>query len=121
MRQYFRKGDVIRSFEVRDGKVLTTIVVGTNQVINPTLEQFYADGWEDYIMPVPEPVLPTIEELVERALRYGEDGGTPTYTINQEFEVNRRRDTHPQEFATYNARVEECIAWANEQPHREEE
>ena len=114
MRQTFIKDGDIRSYEVQDGKVIATLLIGGVWVSNPTLEAFYADGWEDYIPPVPEPILPTIEELVEGKLR-------ERYTINQEFEVQRKRDTDPQAFQAYYAYVEECIAWANEQPHREDE
>lgn len=97
-----------------------SLVLNDNTYVPPTDEQLKEAGYEirQIIDPIPEPYLPTIEELVERALRSGEDGGR-VYSINQEFEVQRRRDTHAQEFAEYNARVEECIAWANKQPHKE--
>lgn len=112
MRQLFIKDGQVRSFEVQDGKVMITIAIESVYVSNPTLEQFYADGWVDYTPPTPEPVLPTIEELVEGKLR-------ERYTINQEFEVQRKRDTEPENFQAYYAYVEECIAWANQQPHRD--
>lgn len=117
MRQSFIKDGVIRSLEVADGKVIATIEIGSVWVSNPTLEAFYADGWEDYIAPEPEPVppyIPTLEELVEQKLR-------ERYSINQEFEVQRKRDTDKEAFQEYYAYVEECIAWAKEQPHREDE
>lgn len=113
----FKKGDIIRNFAVRGGKVVTTIKVNGITVINPTIVQFKADGWAEYTPPVPpppEPVLPTIEELVESKLR-------ERYSINQEFEVNRKRETEPQAFQTYYDYVEQCIVWAYEQPHREED
>lgn len=111
-KQYIKDG-VVRTFKIVDGKVLTTI----GNIVNPTIEQFLADGWEEYIPPIPpapEPVLPTIEQLVEGKLR-------ERYSINQEFEVNRKRETEPQAFTAYYDYVEKCIAWAEEQPHREEE
>lgn len=110
-KQYINEG-VVRIFKIVDDKVLTTI----GDIVNPTIEQFLADGWEEYIPPIqpaPEPVLPTIEQLVEGKLR-------ERYSINQEFEVNRKRETAPQAFAAYYDYVEESIAWAEEQPHREE-
>lgn len=113
----FKKGDIIRDFTVSNGKVITTIKVNGITVINPSIEQFKADGWEEYIPPTPpepEPYLPTVEELVEQKLR-------ERYSINQEFEVNRKRETESQAFAEYYNYVEQCIVWANEQPHREEE
>lgn len=113
MRQTFEKDGIIRSFEVVDNRVMTTIEIGGEWVSNPSLEAFLADGWREWIAPVPEPILPTIEELVEGKLR-------ERYTINQEFEVQRKRDTEPEAFAAYYAYVEECIEWANKQPHRDE-
>lgn len=35
------------------------------------------------------------------------------YSISQEFEVIRKKDTHPEEFAAYNEYVEECIREVN--------
>lgn len=114
----FKKCDIIRDFAVRGGKVVTTIKVNGITVINPTLAQFKANGWEEYTPPTPptpepEPYIPTIEELVEGKLR-------ERYSINQEFEVNRKRETEPQAFQAYYDYVEQCIVWAYEQPHREE-
>ena len=108
-KQYIKDG-VVRRFKIVDGKVLTTI----GDVINPTIEEFLADGWQEYVPPTPQPILPSIEELVEQKLR-------ERYTINQEFQVNRKRDTDTEAFQAYYAYVEECIAWAYEQPHREED
>ena len=108
-KRMFIKDGCARTFTIKGGKVLTTI----GNVLNPTLEQFIAYGWREIIPPIPEPVLPTIEELVEGKLR-------EHYTINQEFEVNRKRDTEPEAFQAYYDYVEECIEWANEQPHRED-
>ena len=108
----FEKDGKIRSFEVVDDRVMTTIEIGGVWVSNPTLADFLADGWREWIAPIPEPILPTIEELVERKLR-------ERYTINQEFQVNRKRDTDKEAFQTYYDYVEECIAWAEQQPHRD--
>jgi hypothetical protein len=112
MRKTFEKDGKIRSFDVVDWRVMATIEIGGEWVANPTLAAFLADGWREYIAPVPEPILPTIEELVEGKLR-------ERYTINQEFEVQRKRDTDPQSFEAYYDYVEECIIWANKQPHRD--
>ena len=107
-KQYIKDG-VVRRFKIVDSKVLTTI----GNIVNPTIEQFLADGWQEYVPPTPEPILPTIEELVEGKVR-------ERYTINQEFQVNRKRETDKEAFEAYYAYVEECIAWAEQQPHREE-
>ena len=113
MMQQFIKDGVVRTFEVQDGRVITSILIDGCWVCNPTIEQFESDGWQEYTPPTPEPYLPTIEELVEGKLR-------ERYTINQEFQVNRKRDTDKEAFEEYYAYVEECIAWAEQQPHREE-
>ena len=113
MIQYFIKNSQIRAFKVEDDKVFTTIILGDYNVTNPTLQQFLSTGWEYYIEPEPEPYLPTLEELVEQKLR-------ERYSINQEFEVQRKRDVESEEFQAYYDYVENCITWAHEQPHREE-
>lgn len=110
MVMYFKNKDgEVRAFNVESGKVLATIELNNRTIVNPTIEQFDASGWT-HCEP-PEPILPTIEELVEGKLR-------ERYSINQEFEVQRKRDTEPEAFQAYYAYVEECIEWANEQPHR---
>lgn len=47
------------------------------------------------------------------------DGGSPLYTINKEFQTLRQKDTNPEDFYIYNNRVNQCIAWAYTQPHKE--
>jgi len=86
------------------------------KITNPSLEQFKSIGWEEYTpepTPEPEPYLPTLEELVEQKIR-------ERYSLNQEFEVQRKRDTEPEAFQTYYDYVESCISYAHEQQHREE-
>lgn len=112
MIKIFKKQDVIRSFRVEDNKVFTTITLGDFNITNPTLEQFLSLGWEEYIEPEPEPYLPTVEELVEQKIR-------ERYSINQEFEVQRKRDVETEAFTEYYNFVEECITLAKQQPHRE--
>ena len=113
MRKTYIKDGVIRTFLIEGERVMATLLIKGVWTSNPTLDDFLADGWEEYITPVPEPYLPTIEELVEGKLR-------ERYTINQEFEVQRKRDTEQTAFAEYYQYVEDCITWANEQPHRNE-
>lgn len=114
----YKKGNETKSFDVVNGKAISTFLINGVSVSNPTVAAIEADGWEEYVPPTPKPYVPTLEELVQDALRNGADGGTPTYSIPQEFEVQRKRDTDQDAFAIYNARVEACIAWANAQPHR---
>ena len=91
-----------------------SLVVGTNTYVPPTDEQLVSAGYEirEIIDPIPEPYIPTIEELVESKLR-------KRYTINQEFEVQRKKDVEPEAFQAYYDYVEDCIVWANGQLHRE--
>lgn len=112
-RKSYIKDGKISWFNVDGTRVYATLLIGNEWISNPTLEAFLADGWREYIAPVPEPILPTIEELVEGKLR-------ERYTINQEFEVQRKRDTEQTSFQAYYDYVEECITWANEQQHRDE-
>jgi hypothetical protein len=108
MTQLFIKDSQIKAFKVENNKVFTTIEMDGFNVTNPSLEQFKSIGWEEYTYPEPEPYIPTLEELVEGKLR-------ERYSINQEFEVQRKRDIEPEAFQTYYDYVEECIAWAKEQ------
>lgn len=91
MIQTFIKDGEIRSFRVENNKVYTTIELDNLRITNPTLEQFKSLGWEEYVAPAPEPYVPTVEELVEQKLR-------ERYSINQEFEVQRKRDIEPDAF-----------------------
>ena len=120
MRRGFIKNDKIKYFIVKDNKVISTVLIAGKYISNPTIEEFLNDGWKEYIPPTPistpkpDPYIPTIEELVESKLR-------ERYSINQEFEVNRKRDINKQAFQAYYDYVEQCIVWAHNQPHREEE
>ena len=113
MRMTFEKDGKIRAFNIEAGRVMVTVEIAGLWVSNPSLEAFLADGWQEYIAPIPEPYVPTLEELVEQKLR-------ERYGINQEFEVQRKRDTEPEAFAEYYQYVEDTISWAKQQPHREE-
>lgn len=108
MYKTFIKENIIKTLRVEKNKVFTTITLGDYNITNPTLKQFLSIGWKEYIAPEPEPYVPTKEELVEQKLR-------ERYSINQEFEVQRKRDTDPDSFQAYYDYVEECIEWAEEQ------
>ena len=115
---YLIKDNKIISVAIIEDKVVATIEINGKWVSNPTLQQMYDCGWEEYNMVIEEE-LPTIENLVEGALREGIDGGSPLYTINKEFKIHREIDTDVEAFQVYNNRVQECIAWAYTQPHKE--
>ena len=119
MRQTFIKDGQIRSFEVVDGKVIATLVIGGNWVSNPTLEAFYADGWRDYTPPAPEPYIPTYAELVEQYIR---EHGYETYGAELAIINNYAIDptTYADAYAVYMQTRVDAKAWANSQPHRED-
>ena len=79
----------------------TIVVLNGKQIINPTEEQLIADGWQVYT-PVPvESYKPSYEERVEQLIR-------EKYSINQEFAIQRQRETKADEFAEYFSYCEEC-------------
>lgn len=111
MYKYFKKENTIKRYEVQDGKVLCTIQIGDKWVSNPTLEQFLAQGWEEYTPPQPQPYVPTYEELVVQKIR-------ERYTIDDELAILRQRDVKQDEFAEYNDFCEQCKAEAREETNK---
>lgn len=109
----FTKDGIKKRYEVQDGKVLCTIKIGDKWVSNPTIEQFKAQGWEEYTPPVvePQPYIPSYEELVVWKIR-------ERYTIDDELAILRQRDTKQDEFAEYNDFVEQCKAEAREETNK---
>lgn len=108
MRQTFEKDGKVRSFEVSDDRVMTTVQIGSKWVANPTLEAFLADGWREYIAPEPTPHQPTYEERVVDLIRQ-------RYTIDDELRNIRMRDTDQDTFNEYYQYVEECKNRAKEE------
>lgn len=108
MIQTFIKNSITRYFRVENGKVYTTIILGDFNITNPTLEQFLSTGWTEYTPPESESYIPTLEELVEQKIR-------ERYSLNQEFEVQRKRFKEPEAFEKYNNFVEECISSAKQE------
>lgn len=119
MRKTFEKEGIIRSFEVVDNRVMATIEMGGEWVANPTLEAFLADGWREYIAPVPEPYIPTYAELVEQYIR---EHGYETY--GAELAVLNNYSENPSEYLEawqhYQGVRHEAKEWAQSQPHRDE-
>lgn len=119
MRKTFKKDNKIRSFEVENDRILATIEIGNKWIANPTIATFLADGWQEYIAPIPEPYIPTYAELVEQYIR---EHGYPTYgaelaVINN---YSQNPTTYSDTYATYmQVRVDAKI-WAENQPHRNE-
>lgn len=94
---------------IKDNKVKLSneIIICRNgvQVINPSEEMILSDGWQEYVVPKAEPYVPSYEERVEQLIR-------EKYSSNQEFAIQRQRETKPDEFAEYFAYCEECKATA---------
>lgn len=116
MIQAFKKENITKRYDVQEGKVLCTIQINNRWVSNPTLEQFLAQGWEEYTPPqppAPQPYVPTYEELV--AMKIHE-----RYTIDDELAILRQRDVKQDEFAEYNDFCEHCKAEAREETNKNE-
>ncbi len=79
--------------------------LGNKQIINPTTEQLFANGWQEYILSEAEAYMPTYEERVELLIR-------KKYNVNQELAIQRQRETKPDEFEDYFAYCEACKAKA---------
>ena len=88
-------------------KFRNEIVICRNdvQVINPTEEMIFSDGWQEFFVPEAESYIPTYEERVEQLIR-------EKYNVNQELAIQRQRDTKPGEFEDYFAYCEVCKAKA---------
>lgn len=107
----FKNNNVIQSFSVERGKVLTTIEIGNQSIINPSIDQFTSLGWEEYIN-ADDQYIPTLEELVEKKIR-------EKYSLNKELQIQRKKDTNPEQFQIYYDYVEHCIIQAREQINNE--
>lgn len=114
MRQYFIKDGLVRSFDVAGGKVMATLEIDGVWTSNPTLEAFYADGWQDWIVPVPEP--PTKEQQykwrVVELIRQ-------RYDADDETALLRQRESKAEEFAVYNTYCEDCKKQAHQEIYGE--
>ena len=88
-------------------KFRNEIVICRNdvQVINPTEEMIFSDGWQEFVTLETEPYMPTYEERVEQLIR-------EKYSINQEFAIQRQCETKPEEFEEYFVFCEKCKAKA---------
>lgn len=107
----FIKDGIKKRYDVQNGKVLCTIQIGDKWVSNPTLEDFLAQGWEEYTPPTPEPYKPTYDELYKQRIVELVHG---KYDMDDEFAILRQKDTKPEQFAEYNDYVEQCKAEAHE-------
>lgn len=112
MIKFFRKNGIIKVFTVDKDKVFTTIESEQSKITNPSIDLFLTYGWEECDEPKPDSYVPTLEDLVEMKIR-------EKYSINQEFQIQRKRDVEPEEFQDYYIYVENCIRQAKEQLQNE--
>jgi hypothetical protein len=117
-RKSYIKDGHIRWFNVDEERVYATIEIGGEWVSNPTLVAFLADGWQEYIVPVPEPYVPTYAELVEQYIR---EHGFETYGAELAIINNYAQDptTYADAYAAYMQTRVEAKEWAEAQPHRD--
>ena len=109
--QFIKEGE-IKSFVVENGKVLTLADINGLSVINPTIDEFINNGWKEYNDSLEPAYIPTLEELVEKLIRQ-------RYTLNKELQINRKRDSDPEQFDEYYQYVEQCINEARTQQYRQ--
>ena len=115
MKQYIKDGVVRRHSAI----VLTEIIAGLSfDVFNPSEEMLLAAGWEVYSPPVPEPVeIPKEEQYKQRII----DLIRERYSTDDEIAILRQRDSKPEEFAEYDAYVEQCKATAHNEVYGNEQ
>lgn len=114
MLKIFKKDSQISTFTIEDNKVLTFI----NNVANPTIEQMYEWGWEDYEYPSQPSYEPTYDEKLERLV---EEKLRRKYSLNQELHIARisRQETKTEEelakIAEFDAYAQKCVEEAKEE------
>lgn len=116
MIQSFIKNGVVRSYDVRNNRVIgACIEQGRFKTYNPLLSAFYADGWVDYIEPVPEP--PSLEEQYEnRTIELIRN----KYTIDQELSRLRQKEAKTNLYKEYYEYCEACKKQAYEEVYGKE-
>lgn len=113
MIKFFHKNGIIKAFTVENDKVFTTIETDQYKITNPSIDLFLTCGWEQCDELKPDAPVQTLEDLVEMKIR-------ERYSMNQEFQIQRKRDVEPKQFQDYYIYVEECIRQAKEQLQNEQ-
>ena len=98
---YYKDGVEVKKPEV-------VIINGLN-CYSPSDSQIEQAGYEirEIIVPIPEPYVPTYEEMVVMLIR-------EKYSLDDELAIQRQRDTKPEEFQEYFNYCEECKRRAKE-------
>ena len=118
MHKSYIKDGIIRWFNVDESRVYATLLIGNEWISNPSLDAFLADGWEEYIVPVPEPYIPTYAELVEQYIR---EHGYETYGAELAIINNYAQDptTYANAYTAYMQVRVDAKNWAEQQQHRD--
>ena len=101
-KQYIKNNIIEKGYRIK-------VVKDGMQYFNPNEEMILADGWKEYVPPVPKEteVKYSYEELVETFIR-------ERYSVSDEFALLRQRDVKKDEFDAYFAFCEECKTRAKE-------
>lgn len=101
-KQYIKNNVIEKGYRI-------VVVKDGMQYFNPNEEMILADGWEEYVPPVPKEteVKYSYEELVETFIR-------ERYSVSDELALLRQRDVKKEEFDAYYAFCEECKVRAKE-------
>ena len=99
-----------------DSKIVCTKEIEGKQynIYNPKEEDILAEGWEEYTPPQPEPVS-SEERYKSRIVELIRE----RYTQDDEIALLRQRDSKADEFAEYDAYVEQCKAQARNEVYGE--
>ena len=97
--------------------VLTEVTDGISfDVFNPSEEMLLASGWEVYEPQTAEVEIPQEEQYKRRII----DLIHERYSTDDEIAILRQRDSKPEEFAEYNAYVEQCKTTAHNEVYGNE-
>lgn len=111
MDRLYKKGDEIR----RRGRIV--LVSDEWMTFNPTEEMLLADGWSVYEPPQAEEETIPQEELYRRRIV---ELIRERYSLDDEIAILRQRDSKPEEFAEYDAYVEQCKTTAHNEVYGNE-
>ncbi|MEE1288477.1 MAG: hypothetical protein UHK44_07755 [Bacteroidaceae bacterium] len=99
MKHYIKDGVVRRHSAIVQPEIIDGI---SFDVFNPSEEMLLASGWDVYSPPVPE--IPKEEQYKQRIVELIRE----RYSLDDEIAILRQRDSKPEEFAEYDAYVEQC-------------
>lgn len=111
MKLYIKEGVIMPGSKI----VCTKEIEGRKfKVYHPSEDKILAEGWEEYTPPQPEPVS-SEERYKSRIVELIRE----RYTQDDEIALLRQRDSKADEFAEYDAYVEQCKAQARNEVYGE--